>query len=142
MRILLLMFAVLFSFEVLAEDFRVGQVWEYKNRFLEGKSTITILKVEKYSDLGDVIHIRVDEINMINPLKGNEINEIPHLPFKKSAIESSVTKLIRIEKEIPEYWEGYNTWREAYDAGKAGAFETSVKDTLKAMLGAEWVEKK
>jgi len=141
MKIPFLMFAVLFSFNVLAENYVVGQVWEYKNRFLEGKSTLTILKIEKYSDLGDVIHVRIDDINMINPLKGNEINEIPHLPFKKVGIDSSVTKLIRIKKEIPDYLEGYNTWKEAYDAGKAGAFETSVKDTLRAMLGAEWVEK-
>ena len=129
------------SLSCISEEYEPGQIWNYKTRSLESTSTLMILKVEKYDDLGEVIHIRVDGINMVNPKLGNEIDEIPHLPFKKSAIDLSVTKLVKKVKDIPEYKDGYNTWKEAYDAGKAGAFDSKLNDTLTAMLGAEWVEK-
>ena len=126
----------------LSIEFEEGQIWKYKTRFLESGSTIVILKLEEYKDLGKVIHVRVNDINMINPVKGTEINEIPHLPFKKFAIVNSITKLVSKNNKLPEFSEGYKYWKKAYDSGEAGAFETNVKETLRAMLGAEWVEKK
>jgi hypothetical protein len=138
----IILFAILLiSFSAYSNDYKEGQKWSYKNRFLEGSSTLTILKIEEYQDLGTVIHIRLDDISMVNPVKGNEINEIPHLPFKKVGIDNSVTKLIGNVENLPEFKEGYDIWKEAYDSGQAGAFETNVKDTLGALLGAEWVEK-
>lgn len=126
---------------VQAEEYTPGQIWKYKARTPETESTLMILKVEEYEDLGQVVHVRVDGINLVNPLKGNEIDELPHLPFKKSAIDSSVTKLIDFSDSIPNFDYGYSIWKSAYDSGQAGAFETDLKDTLQAMLGAEWVER-
>lgn len=79
---------------------------------------------------------------MRNPVKGNVVTDIPHLPFKERAIQQSVTKLVRQLPLPPEFQEGYDTWKKAYVAGQAGAFETGVNATLDAMLGARWEEKK
>jgi hypothetical protein len=124
-----------------AADLKPGQVWSYKTRSSEPASTITILKVENYSDLGRVVHIRVDGIRMKNPLKGNVVTDIPHLPFKEAAVQSSITKLISSSQDVPTFQEGYDTWKKAYLAGQAGAFDTAVSATLDAMLGAKWEEK-
>jgi hypothetical protein len=35
-----------------------------------------------------------------------------------------------------------DTWRKAYDAGEAGAFDAPVRQTLKATLGGKWKERK
>ncbi|MEM4987505.1 hypothetical protein V8G57_08920 [Collimonas sp. H4R21] len=118
------------------------QVWAYTTRPGESDSTLTVLKIEQYKDLGQVIHVRIDGIRMRNPLKGNIVTDIPHLPFRSAAIQRSVTKLLRRSSSVPNFKEGYDTWREAYDAGKAGAFETDVAATLNALLGAAWEEKK
>ncbi|PFH10091.1 hypothetical protein BCF11_2500 [Collimonas sp. PA-H2] len=125
-----------------ASNLQEGQVWAYTTRPDESDSTLTVLKIEQYKDLGQVIHVRIDGIRMRNPLKGNIVTDIPHLPFRSAAIQRSVTKLLRRSSSVPNFKEGYDTWREAYDAGKAGAFETDVAATLNAMLGAAWEEKK
>jgi hypothetical protein len=142
MRHLISIIALTMSFTINAMELLPGQVWKYKTRQGEQASTLTILKVESYKDLGRVIHIRVDSIRMINPLKGNVVTDIPHLPFKEDAVQKSVTELVRKSPEIPEFQEGYDTWKSAYLAGKAGAFDTTVSATLTAMLGAQWEVKK
>lgn len=125
-----------------ATPLRAGQVWAYKTRRDELRSTLTILKVEKYPDLGELVHIRVNGIQMLNPLKGNVISDIPHLSFNELAIKQSVTRLVRSSVTVPDFHEGYDTWRKAYDAGEAGAFDTPVRQTLNAMLGGKWEERK
>lgn len=125
-----------------AADLQQGQVWSYKTRPGDSSSTLTVLKIEQYKDLGRVVHIRVDRIEITNPLKGNVVTDIPHLPFKESAVQKSVTKLIHQSPSVPEFQEGYDTWKAAYLQGRAGAFETTVSATLDAMLGAKWEEKR
>lgn len=136
--------SILLAMPILASaaELQPGQVWSYKTRAGEAASTLTVLKVEQYKDLGRVIHIRVDGIQMTNPLKGNVVTDIPHLPFKELVLRQSVTKLVRQLPSAPDFQEGYDTWKKAYVAGKASAFEISVSATLDAMLGAKWEEKK
>ena len=119
-----------------------GQVWAYKTRPDEPSSTLTVLKVERYNDLGRVVHIRVDGIQMRNPLKGNVVSDIPHLPFKEAAVQSSIVKLLSQSNSIPAFQEGYDTWKNAYLSSQAGAFDTSISTTLDAMIGAKWEEKR
>lgn len=121
-----------------ASNLQEGQVWAYTTRAGESNSTLTVLKIERYKDLGQVIHVRIDGIRMRNPLKGNIVTDIPHLPFRSAAIQRSVTKLLRKSSSIPDFKDGYDTWREAYDAGNAGAFDTDVASTLNAMLRGAW----
>ena len=75
-------------------------------------------------------------------IKGNMITDIPHLSFKDAAVQNSVTKLVRQSPTVPDFKEGYDTWKAVYLAGKAGAFDTNVRATLDALLGAKWEEKK
>ncbi|KAF0814898.1 hypothetical protein IGB42_00954 [Andreprevotia sp. IGB-42] len=124
-----------------ATELAPGQTGAYQTRPGEADSTLTILKVEKYNDLGPVVHIRVDKIRMKNPVKGNVVTNIPHLPFKEAAIRSSITRLLSRATSVPAFQEGYDTWKTAYLAGKAGAFNIPVSATLDGMLGAKWTEK-
>ena len=142
MRYLVAIIAFAMSFTTYATELQPGQVWKYKTRQGEQTSTLTILKVERYKDLGTVVHVRVDAIRMTNPLKGNVITDVPHLPFKEEAVQKSITELVRKSSDIPAFQEGYETWKSAYLAGKAGAFETTVGATLTAMLGGQWEVKK
>ncbi|GAA0751352.1 hypothetical protein LRH25_14540 [Ideonella azotifigens] len=137
-----LLLAAMFPLLSNAADLQAGQVWTYKTRAGEASSTLTVLKVEQYNDLGRVVHIRVDGIHMTNPVKGNVVTDIPHLPFKDLALQGSVVKQLRKLSSLPDFQEGYDTWKKAYLAGQAGAFETPVSTTLDAMLGAKWEEKK
>ncbi len=122
------------------EPFTVGDIWSYQTRPGENASTLTILKVEQYPDLGQVVHIRVDGIHLINPLKGNQISDIPHLPFRAGALQQSVTQRVGHAEQLADFSEGYTVWKTAYDAHQAGAFKTSVAQTLNDLLGGDWEE--
>src|SRR5437868_8252923 len=92
-----------FASPVSPAEFLPGQVWSYKTRAGESDSTLTILKVENYSDLGRVVHIRVDGVRIKNALRGNTVIEVPHLPFKEAAVQASVTKLLRTLDKTPDF---------------------------------------
>jgi len=122
-------------------EFEVGQIWKYKTLSPESESTITILKIEKFNDLGKVVHIRVNNLNLVNPIKRRKASALPYAPFTQNAIENSVTKLVGKLETIPDFSVGYQYWRVEYDAGKIGAFDISVKDALRTMFEEDWVEK-
>ena len=93
------------------------------------KSTFTIVGVEKHKKLGTIINIYVGGLKIKNPNADNGLSdEIQHLPFSKEAIDKSVTRLIETAKQLPDYEDGYDEWRKAFDNGKAGVFRITVKE--------------
>ena len=136
----LLLCGVLWSIAALSasKDLKVGDIWAYKNRPGEDGSTLTILKIENYPKLGKVVHIRVDGFRMINPVTGNEFNDMPHLPFQEKALERSITHRIGETAEIPDFSQSYAAWRAAFDEGKAGAFKITVRQTLDGLVSGNW----
>lgn len=124
-----------------AAELQPGQVWAYKTRPGEEGSTLTVLKVEKYPKLGSVVHVRVDGVHVNNPVKGNVVTAVPHLPFKEAPLKYSLTRLLSQAPAVPDFQAGYDAWKKAYAAGQAGAFGTSVSATLDGMLDGDWEEK-
>ncbi|WP_256365199.1 hypothetical protein [Pseudomonas sp. PDM25] len=121
-----------------SKDLKVSDIWAYKNRPGEDGSTLTILKIENYPKLGKIVHIRVDGFRMINPVTGNEFNDMPHLPFQAKALERSITHRIGETAEIPDFNQGYAAWRAAFDEGSAGAFKITVRQTLDGLVSGKW----
>jgi hypothetical protein len=136
----LLLCGVLWSIAAFSasKDLKVGDIWAYKNRPGEDGSTLTILKIEHYPKLGKVVHIRVNGFRMINPVTGNEFNDMPHLPFQAKALERSITHRIGETAEIPDFNQGYAAWRAAFDEGRAGAFKITVRQTLDGLVSGNW----
>ena len=142
MRALFLFLLCSLPFSIQAATLRAGQVWAYHTRPGEESSTLTILKIEDYQDLGKVVHIRVDGINITNPTKANTVSELPHLPFKEAALQKSITQLLRQVKPVPDFKRGYDYWKKAYLEHHASAFNVGVASMLDGMYKAEWVEEK
>jgi hypothetical protein len=89
-----------------------GQVWTYKTRAHETDSKITILKIETLPKIGEIIHIRVDNIRLRNCTGGPEPEVIEHAPFTRDAIEKSVMKVLDNGDLVPDFEQGYRDWRE------------------------------
>ena len=136
----LLLCGVLWSIAAFSasKDLKVGDIWAYKNRPGEDGSTLTVLKIEHYPKLGKVVHIRVDGFRMINPVTGNEFNDMPHLPFQAKALERSITHRVGENADVPDFSQGYTAWRSAFDEEKAGVFKISVSKTLDGMINGNW----
>ena len=106
--------------------YKPGQVWSYKNRPGEDDSTITILKVESTPKFGTIVHVQIQKWRLQN-CKGNTGDStMDHAPFSKAAIEKSVVKLLRTEKDVPDFSEGYNDWL----SHCGGIYTMSVADAL------------
>jgi hypothetical protein len=106
--------------------YKPGQVWSYKARPGEEESTITILRVESTPKLGLIVHVRIDKFKLEN-CKGNTGDStMDHAPFAKAAIDKSVVKLLRTEKDIPDFDEGYKDWL----SHCGGVYKVSVAEAL------------
>jgi hypothetical protein len=128
------MLSKLFSGADQDKKYKVGQIWEYETRKGEEKSTLIVVGVEKHKKLGTIINIYVGGLKINNPNADNGFSdEIQHLPFSKEAIGKSVTKLLGTTKQLPDYKDGYDEWRTAFDNGKAGVFSITVKESIGVM---------
>jgi hypothetical protein len=120
------------SQDFLDDKFKVGQIWNYDTRIGEENSTFEILKIEKYDSAGIVIHIYVNGLKIKNPNKQGGYSEyIGHLPFSKDAVLKSVTTIVSEKNKLPDYKEGYETWKEAFDKKEGGVFSITIKDVVK-----------
>ncbi|WP_395047647.1 hypothetical protein [Flavobacterium sp.] len=114
------------------DKFKAGQIWNYQNRTGEENSKITILKVEKYYGKEIVIHIYINGLKIKNELRPNGVSDdIGHLPISKESLNKSVTKLISENNKLPDFKEGYENWKEAFDNKKGGIFTITVSEAVK-----------
>ena len=114
-----------------AAEYSEGQVWSYKTRSGEEKSTVLINKIESHEKLGKIFHISVDGVKVKNPhIAGGFSTELPHFPVSEETLKKSLTKLIGKRSPNPEYLEGYKTWKAAFDAGEAGIFTVSISEIV------------
>src|SRR5262249_14963687 len=127
---LLLVLSLLMS-QAQATDFAEQQVWSYRTRKGEEGSTLLINKVENDPNLGQIFHISVAKVRVRNRhAPSGVIDELPHFPVSKQTLEASCTKLVGKSAPNPEYVEGYNEWKRAFDQGKAGVFTISVAEIV------------
>jgi hypothetical protein len=114
--------------------FNVGEIWKYKNRPGEDSSTLTILKIEKYEKGDTIIHVRIDGIKLFNPnAPGGYSNSLGHLPFSEKVISGAVTRLVGQAEVLPDFQDGYNQWRAAWDSGKAGYWTLDPAEAIQGM---------
>ena len=73
----------------------------------------------------EIVSVSISDVQI-----GDHHTYIEHMPFIRNAIETSITDLISSSNNLPDFEGGYNTWKEAWDNGKAGAFDIPVKQAV------------
>lgn len=101
----------------LAETYEVGQVWSYKTRPQEPKSTLMILRIDNTSKLGQVVFVGLTDLRVQHP-NGKAIASMSPLPFTKQALDTSVVKLVGKTDNPMSSNFGFMKWKEAQLAGK------------------------
>jgi hypothetical protein len=115
-------------------DFSVGQVWKYKTRPGEEASRLVVCRVESNEKLGPIIHIHVEGVAIKSPASPDGVSRvIGHMPFAERALLESVVSVEETRQRLPDYEEGYNIWKKAFDNGNAGIFTISVADGVDFM---------
>jgi hypothetical protein len=114
--------------------FQAGQVWTYKTRPQEQSSTLVIVKIEQDAKQGTIVHVRITGLKIENPYSSDMFShEISHMPISENALANSVLKMIDDNGEMGNYQEGYDTWRQAFDADEAGIFAIPVAECVSCM---------
>jgi hypothetical protein len=113
--------------------FEPGQVWSYKTRPGEERSTVTILRIEKTPKLGTIIHIRIDGVHFSNCTGGPAPRLVQHAPFNRAALEASLTAKVGSVSVLPDYSAGYGDWL----SHCGGVYTTSV-DQMVALNDAQF----
>jgi len=111
-----------------ASKFHAGQVWAFTPPANQPNARLTVLRVEDGGKLGTIVHIAISGVSY-----GDGQTRIQHLPFAESAIERSVTTLESESGPVPDFTDGYQQWRQAFDAGKAGIFTITVAEAFDAV---------
>ena len=110
--------------------FRVGDVWEYKTRPAEERSRLIVVKVDNSPEFGIIVHIAVDNLTWKN-CQNNPLPEaVPHMPFARKALETSVTSRVGTTQSLPDYQNGYEEWKAAYSKKHAGIYIVAVQDAV------------
>ena len=108
-----------------------GDCWTYAARPNEEASFLVIRKIEILPKMGEVIHISIFELKIINPSAPHGYSDrAGHLPITGVQVRASLKE--KVQRKIPDgdWKEGYGAWREAYDSGKAGVFTKSVSECV------------
>ena len=133
-RLLPILSPLLFFGIASAQDFAEGQVWHYKTRKGEESSRVLINKIESNPTLGKIFHISVSGVNVKNPgIAGGISTDLPHFPVSEETLKKSLTKLNGKRQSNPDYQEGYQTWKSAFDKGEAGIFTIDVAEIVGAV---------
>lgn len=120
-----------------AQGFEVGQIWEYKTRPNEIGSRLTIVKIDVLPSDVTIIHISLDGLKIKSPGAPKGISEIAsHLPLIDVSVRESVTKFVGTTTDLPDFEEGYEMWKEAFDSGKGGYFTITVDKCVEYMEAA------
>lgn len=115
-------------------EFHPGQTWQYKTRSGEEASRVVVCRVDSDAKLGPIVHVYVDGIAIKNPHVPDGVSRVvQHMPFSAEALRESVVAVEESRQPLPDFEEGYDTWREAFDNGEAGVFTVSVAEGLDFM---------
>ncbi len=115
------------SSNALSQELKVGQIWEYKTRPNETKSTLIIVQIDD-----SVIHVSVNGLHVKDPAADDGVSEsIMHLPLDIKAFNLSKTKLIGYTEKLPEFEEGLGDWLRAKKRGEAKAITLPLKDVIR-----------
>lgn len=117
--------------------YKVGQKWSYNARAGEEKSYLIIVKIDNDPRLGRIIHIALGDLKIKNRRAPDGFSSnVDHMPFMESGLEKSGLKLLKDKVDLPDFKEGYGMWREAFDAGQAGAYSITVAEAVETIESA------
>ena len=115
-------------------NYKVGQKWSYETRAGEEKSYLIIVKIDHDPKLGKIVHIAMRGLRMKNPRSPDGISEnVNHMPFSEEAMDKSGLKLLKERTDLPDFEAGYQSWREAFEEGRAGIYTITVAQAVAVM---------
>ena len=116
-----------------AEKYRPGQVWSYQARQQDQGSDLIVVAVDQDPTLGTIVHVQVRGVSLAEPGgTARRTTNIGHMPFAAEALDRSVVEHLG-DAPLPNFQEGYDLWRAAFDDGKAGVYSITVAEAVETI---------
>jgi hypothetical protein len=117
--------------------YRPGQVWGYQTRSRDEQSYLIVVKVDDALELTNIVHICIEGVRVKDPLSGQwTVKTIGHLPIAEEALSASVTEMLGVTTQLPDFHEGYETWRTNFENSQAGYFTAPVATCVEIVAQA------
>jgi len=119
------------------QPFAAGQVWTYHTRPGEEASRIVICRVEPDPNLGQIVHIHVRGLRLLNKhAPSGSSDTVGHMPYSGEALRKSLTRLESTGTALPAFEDGYQQWRTAFEKGEGGVWTAPVSEAIAGMESA------
>ena len=113
----------------------VGQKYSFNIEGSHPNPHFIICKIDK-DHSKEIASIYIGGLKFKNPSSPSGFSEtISHVPVDIEPLKSANIKLISDNVAIPEYVEGYNSWRQAFESGEAGYFAIPPERIVEYILG-------
>ena len=118
------------------DQFKIGQVWQVKG--LEDTVELTVGQIETLFE-DTVISISIYNLPVPHEVQqslNNRTNtSLLHLPISEEALRKSIGYLKRTNEKIDlNFYTGYDTWKAALEAEKAGYFTVSIPEAINVIF--------
>lgn len=111
-------------------EISTGQEWRYKNRPNDSNSTLVIGSLETHEEMGEIVHITVKNVKVINPIAIDGFaTHLQHIPISKEALEVSLIKVVSENEVADGVEQGIEEWRK----NNGGVFSWSVAKAVQAI---------
>jgi cyclopropane fatty-acyl-phospholipid synthase-like methyltransferase len=88
---------------------------------------LLINRIDQHPLGGQIFHVTVDGLRIVQPQQpGGLLTRMAHLPITLPTLQHSGLSLLEMRQPDPEYMTGYEQWKQAFDAGNAGAFGNTL----------------
>ena len=110
-----------------ASRYAVGQLWQCQGRTADERPTVLINRIDEHPLGGQIYHVTLEGLRIRNQhAPGGIQTRLAHAPITAPTLAYSQATLIGERPVDPAYLEGYGQWKQAFDAGNAGAFGNTV----------------
>ena len=113
----------------------VGQKYSFDIEGSHPNPHFIICKIDK--DYGkEIVSIYIGGLKFKNPSSPSGFGEtINHVPVDIESLKSAKIELISDNVAIPDYVEGYNSWREVFESGEGGYFTIPPERIVEYIMG-------
>lgn len=113
-------------------SYAVGQLWRCNGRHTDEQPTLLINRIDRHPlGGGNIYHVTLDALRIRHPgLPDGYMTKLAHAPITDQTLERSQLHFVGQRQPDPAYQQGYEQWRQAFDAGQAGSFGVSTPTLL------------
>lgn len=108
-----------------------GQVWAYRTRRGEEKSTLVICRIDPHDKLGVIVHLTIKGLQVKNPEHPAGFSStIIHAPVTTAVLRDSLTHLVATDAPPEDYRDAYDSWQAAFAKGETGVWTQPVAEIV------------